>query len=224
MENKIVYAGIFMVFVVLIVFFCFSRVYGQPPAVLSDFGGPDNDLLLSAGQSEKLDRLYGAYLKKTSKIRERLRLQEFELFTTLNREHADPSAIQQKIKSISSLEDDLEAAAQSYRGKVNDILTPAQRALLPAGCLTRFFYRGWYRTGFNSGYGRRVSNFYGRGGGMGRRFARRPVTGLYGGYGCGLARGFGNGRGYGRRPGNGFNRYRDDGRGRGRGRYFGRGW
>ena len=193
----------------------FSCLSAQSPGwgTWHEWNNYASTLNLTPEQMKKFEILYQNFIKEINPIESHLTSRSLELRTLLAKSLPDNTAIINKQKQMSALQQKLQQKMLDYRFDALNILSTEQILLLPSNCCLGFTLGRGYGIGLRYGYGPGLRSGYGMG------FGRGYGPGLRGGYGMGYGRGYGWGRGIGR--GMGFYNGRGRGRGlRGNGRYY----
>jgi len=209
----------------------FSCLSAQSPSegTWNEWNNYASTLNLTPEQMKKFEVLYQNFIKEINPIESNLTSRSLELRTLLAKSLPDNTAIINKQKQMSALQQKFQQKMLDYRLDALNILSTEQILLLPSDCCLGFTLgRGYgmglrygYGPGLRSGYGMGYGRGYGPGlrSGYGMGYGRGYATGLRGGYGVGYGRGYGRGRGI----GSGMRFYNGRGRGRGlrgNGRYY----
>jgi Spy/CpxP family protein refolding chaperone len=136
-----------------------GRGYGYGPGQGSGYGPAVTAPNLNAEQTAKLQKIQADRYAEVAKVRTEMVTKRTELQALFREPVLDQAKIAAKQKEITALQAQLQEKGLATRTAVAEVLTPEQRAQMPA-----------YGSGMGPGYGRGMGFGPGRGMGFGPRW------------------------------------------------------
>jgi Spy/CpxP family protein refolding chaperone len=140
-----------------------TYVYAQSPGYGRAEWGYGKWSSLTLEQGTQLQELRQKFNDETAQLRGTMTTKRLELQSLWSNPKADPKAIQEKEKELTTLQDQMREKAVQFKLEARNILTPEQLAQNGPG---------WGRGGFGRGY--RMGSGYG----MGRGYGMGPGYGM----------------------------------------------